>query len=76
VQLNLPETGVCSSNVPLDSDRIDGGGGCCGPTPADTAATADRGLATGIGGGLLSAPLTLLPVTGSYASEQAGGCCS
>ncbi len=32
VQLDLPETGVCSSNVPLDSDRIDGApaGGCCG----------------------------------------------
>jgi thioredoxin reductase len=30
VQLELPETGVCSSNVPLDGDRIDDGGGCCG----------------------------------------------
>jgi glycine/D-amino acid oxidase-like deaminating enzyme len=37
VRLDLPETGVCSSTVPLDTDRIDsvsaGGaqsGGCCG----------------------------------------------
>ncbi|MBX6723592.1 MAG: NAD(P)-binding domain-containing protein, partial [Dactylosporangium sp.] len=60
VRLDLPETGVCSSTVPVDSDRIDGSGGCCGPAEADSAA-AGRGLATGIGGGLLSAPLTLLP---------------
>jgi hypothetical protein len=30
VRLDLPETGVCSSTVPVDSDRIDGDGGCCG----------------------------------------------
>jgi thioredoxin reductase len=30
VRLDLPETGVCSSNVPVDSDRFDGNGGCCG----------------------------------------------
>ena len=32
VQLDLPETGVCSSTVPVDSDRIDSqnNGGCCG----------------------------------------------
>ena len=29
VRLDLPETGVCSSSVPLDADRIDSGGGCC-----------------------------------------------
>jgi thioredoxin reductase len=75
VQLDLPETGVCSSNVPLDSDRIDGSGGCCGTTPADGTVPASRGLATGIGGGLLSAPLTLLPVAGSTSGEQTGGCC-
>ena len=36
VQLDLPETGVCNSNLPLDADRIDSGeGGCCGtPGPA------------------------------------------
>jgi hypothetical protein len=32
VQLDLPETGVCSSDVPAGSTRIDGGdAGCCGP---------------------------------------------
>jgi thioredoxin reductase len=73
VRLDLPETGVCSSNVPLDSDRIDGDGGCCTTPAADTVTvSAGRGLATGIAGGLLSAPLTLLPVA---ADEQAGGCC-
>ncbi|GIF23595.1 thioredoxin reductase [Actinoplanes tereljensis] len=32
VQLDLPETGVCSSNVPLDADSItaENTGGCCG----------------------------------------------
>ena len=71
VQLDLPETGVCSSSVPVDSDRIDGGdGGCCGaPEPAG------RGLATGIAGGLLSAPLTLTSVSTPVDGEQAGGCC-
>jgi thioredoxin reductase len=78
VQLDLPETGVCSSNVPVDSDRIDSNdGGCCGAPTAETVAVpTGRGLATGIAGGLLSAPLTLLPVAASGADEQAGGCCS
>ncbi len=99
VRLELPETGVCSSNVPLDSDRIDGSGGCCGATPAgatpagatpagdtpagdtpagDTPAgdtLGGRGLVTGIGGGLLSAPLTLLPVAGTSVDGKGGGCC-
>jgi hypothetical protein len=74
VQLDLPETGVCSSTVPVDSDRIDGNGGCCGTT-ADATAPAGRGLATGTGGGLLSAPLTLLPAAESGSGEQTGGCC-
>jgi thioredoxin reductase len=30
VQLNLPETGVCNSNPNLDTDTIEGSGGCCG----------------------------------------------
>jgi thioredoxin reductase len=30
VRLDLPETGVCSTDVPLDATT---GGGCCGPTP-------------------------------------------
>ncbi|WP_199751936.1 FAD-dependent oxidoreductase [Actinoplanes sp. ATCC 53533] len=75
VRLDLPETGVCSSSVPVDSDRIDGDridgdGGCCGaPEPAG------RGLATGIAGGLLSAPLTLVSASAPTDGEQAGGCC-
>ncbi|MEH1129275.1 FAD-dependent oxidoreductase [Micromonospora sp. CPCC 206061] len=77
VQLDLPETGVCSSNVSPDIDRIDGAsdGGCCGTTASETAVPAGRGLATGISGGLLSAPLTLLPVATPESGEQAGGCC-
>jgi thioredoxin reductase len=76
VQLDLPETGVCSSNLPADattiSDAATGGAGCCG---TDTSIVAPaRGLATGVGGGLLSAPLPLLD--GSARDERAsGGCC-
>jgi len=79
VQLDLPETGVCSSTVPVDSDRIDSNdGGCCAtPTAETVTVSAGRGLATGIGGGLRSAPLTLLPVAAPASDEQAaGGCCS
>jgi cation diffusion facilitator CzcD-associated flavoprotein CzcO len=50
VQLELPETGVCSSN------------------------TAGRGLATGLQGGLLSAPLALTAVTG-YGGQGTAACC-
>jgi Pyridine nucleotide-disulphide oxidoreductase len=61
VQLDLPETGVCSSTSALgDSD----GGSCCG-----TSATAPQGLATGIAGGLLSLPILNTP------PATAGGCC-
>ncbi|GAA3149440.1 thioredoxin reductase [Kribbella aluminosa] len=51
VQLDLPETGVCSSNLAYggSADEADG---CCGPAPQ--AVLADRGLATGISGGLLT----------------------
>jgi thioredoxin reductase len=64
VQLDLPETGVCSSSVPLDADSITAeAGGCCGtPEPAG------RGLATGVSGGLLRSPLTVIDV-------PASGCC-
>src|SRR5699024_7555458 len=76
LQLDLPETGVCSSNIPTDSPTItaDGGAstGCCGPTPQQAAA--GRGLATGIAGGLLSTPLPLVAVA-QPAVEQAEGCC-
>ncbi|MEO3806797.1 FAD-dependent oxidoreductase [Nonomuraea sp. B1E8] len=52
VQLDLPETGVCSSNLAeAQEQRV--------------------GLATGISGGLLSAPLPLATAT----AESGGGCC-
>jgi cation diffusion facilitator CzcD-associated flavoprotein CzcO len=53
VQLNLPETGVCSSNLAYgESDEE--AGGCCGPAPQAVSAPSGRGLATGISGGLLT----------------------
>ncbi|MFF5176164.1 FAD-dependent oxidoreductase [Micromonospora sp. NPDC000089] len=65
VQLDLPETGVCNSN-PDDSAT---GDNCCGPAPVG------RGLATGITGGLLTAPLNLVTLAAAPADTQAGGCC-
>ncbi|MEU4241356.1 FAD-dependent oxidoreductase [Actinoplanes sp. NPDC026619] len=45
VQLDLPETGVCSSSQDLGNDTIDaGGGGCCGAPAAETVPA--RGLLT------------------------------
>nr|WP_221379256.1 FAD-dependent oxidoreductase [Actinoplanes polyasparticus] len=68
VRLDLPETGVCSSNVPLDSDTIDGAGpGCCG-TPAAAPEPA------GISGGLVRTPLAV--ITGPSGTDQGGGCCN
>ncbi|NES17135.1 MULTISPECIES: FAD-dependent oxidoreductase [Micromonospora] len=67
VQLDLPETGVCNSN-PAESTGSDS---CCSPTPA--AQAPGKGLATGISGGLLSAPLNL--ITLDAAPGQTGGCC-
>ena len=73
VQLDLPETGVCNSDPIVGDDTIaDGGGSCCGAPTADQ--TAGRGLATGISGGLLSAPLTLIDV--SRPGTYSGSCCS
>ncbi|GIH19548.1 flavoprotein [Rugosimonospora africana] len=76
VHLDLPETGACSSSFVVDEDgRIQGesaSAGCCG---APAAEATGRGLATSINGGLLSAPLTLIPV-GAPKADQAGGCCS
>ncbi|MGQ5261362.1 FAD-dependent oxidoreductase [Micromonospora sp. ZYX-F-536] len=69
VQLDLPETGVCNSN-PADSAT---GDSCCGPVP--TAEPAARGLATGVPGGLLSAPLNLIALDAAPGDGQAGGCC-
>ncbi|MGW6282067.1 FAD-dependent oxidoreductase [Kribbella sp. NPDC055071] len=55
VQLDLPETGVCSSNLAY-GETADEAGGCCGPAPqaVEISAPAGRGLATGISGGLLT----------------------
>ncbi|MET7835232.1 FAD-dependent oxidoreductase [Micromonospora sediminicola] len=69
VQLDLPETGVCNSN-PDDSAT---GDGCCGPAPATEPTS--RGLATGISGGLLAAPLNLVTLDAAPANAQTGGCC-
>jgi glycine/D-amino acid oxidase-like deaminating enzyme len=90
VQLDLPQTGVCSSNLAYggtDEDTEDAaGGGCCGPSPQavqiDT--PVPRGLATGISGGLLTIiedrPTTTAQAahaTQSTQSAQGGqsGCC-
>jgi NADPH-dependent 2,4-dienoyl-CoA reductase/sulfur reductase-like enzyme len=70
VQLELPETGVCSSNPTAGDAAQEAGGGCCGPAPA-AALRVGRGLATGIAGGLLSAPLALTDVS----SGSKSGCC-
>lgn len=72
VQLDLPETGVCNSNADPDSDTITSSGGCCGPA---TTTPAVRGLATGIAGGLRSAPLTLITLTPSGSGEQPDNTC-
>jgi hypothetical protein len=59
VRLDLPETGVCSSNLADDGDQT-AEASCCGPAPADAA----RGLATGVGSGLLGLPLVSLRTDG------------
>lgn len=65
VQLDLPETGVCSSNLAYGGSAEEAGG-CCGPAPQ--AAPAGRGLATGISGGLLT-------VIDATPSTKSSGCC-
>jgi thioredoxin reductase len=72
VQLDLPETGVCSSNLtdaPSSNDQA--AGGCCGPAPqaVELSAPAGRGLATGITGGLLT-------VIDDKPTTSESGCCS
>jgi len=54
VQLNLPETGVCSSNLAYGDSADEAPGGCCGPAPVSIESPVSRGLATGISGGLLT----------------------
>jgi hypothetical protein len=70
VQLNLPETGVCSSNLAYGDSADESAGGCCGPAPqaVTIGAPAGRGLATGISGGLLTV-VDAKPATQS-------GCCN
>jgi glycine/D-amino acid oxidase-like deaminating enzyme len=69
VQLDLPETGVCSSNLAYAGEE-NTDAGCCGPTSQvlTLAAPAGRGLATGIAGGLLTV-IDEKPATQS-------GCCN
>jgi Pyridine nucleotide-disulphide oxidoreductase len=64
VRLELPETGVCSTDL---ADAAGQSLSCCGPAPADAA----RGLATGVSGGLRSLPVIAL------ATEASSGenCC-
>lgn len=63
VRLALPETGVCSTNLAVDTTEAS----CCGPVPnPDT----KRGLATGVSGGFLS-----LPLVDAGASQTSGGSC-
>jgi thioredoxin reductase len=82
VRLELPETGVCSTSLPgsvVEAEgcgsscgtaepaaRADEGAGCCGTTPV----LVNVGLPTGISGGLLSTPLTVVGTSGG------SGCCS
>ncbi|GAB3840268.1 FAD-dependent oxidoreductase [Kribbella italica] len=69
VRLNLPETGVCSSNLAYGDSADEAGGGCCGPAPqaVTISAPSGRGLATGISGGLLT-------VVESKPTTQSGCC--
>ncbi|WP_229074875.1 FAD-dependent oxidoreductase [Actinoplanes sp. DH11] len=81
VRLDLPETGVCNSNPVEGDDTIAAGDGCCGaPASADApsvdaAEPAGRGLATGIAGGLLTAPLNLITLGDKPSEGRAGSCC-
>jgi thioredoxin reductase len=74
VQLELPETGVCSSDLAFGDDQTTSqSGGCCGPAPV--VEPAGRGLATGVAGGLLATPLPLVTIGASNDTETAGGGC-
>jgi hypothetical protein len=71
VQLDLPETGVCSSNLVYGDSDDNAAVDCCGPAPA--AASTERGLSTGVAGGLAAAPLAL--AVADVSPRAAGGCC-
>ncbi|MBG0566603.1 FAD-dependent oxidoreductase [Actinoplanes aureus] len=75
VQLDLPETGVCSSDLLDAQEGATAGSGCCGTSEPVTVEPAGRGLATGIAGGLLTAPLTLITLGEKPAEGQTGTCC-
>ncbi|WP_433796479.1 FAD-dependent oxidoreductase [Actinoplanes sp. CA-252034] len=75
VQLDLPETGVCNSDPVEGDDTVTGGGGCCGTPASAVAEPAGRGPATGISGGLLTAPLNLITLGAEPAESQGGSCC-
>jgi thioredoxin reductase len=64
VQLDLPETGVCSSSLAPDADE--NSAGCCGSTSSEPAL---KGLATGVAGGLITLPLVSATTSGG------GSCC-
>jgi thioredoxin reductase len=70
VQLNLPETGVCSSNLAYGDAAEEASGGCCGPAPqaVEISAQTGRGLSTGISGGLLT-------VIDDKPATTKSGCC-
>ncbi|MEU0094574.1 FAD-dependent oxidoreductase [Kribbella sp. NPDC006257] len=66
VQLNLPETGVCSSNLAYGDLSGDEAGGCCGPV--GISGPVGHGLATGISGDLLTV------IDDAPAATQSGCC--
>lgn len=71
VQLELPETGVCSSSNGITiSEEAETGSGCCATAPVAT--ETKKGLATGIAGGLLSLPLVTV---GAPAAESSSTSC-
>jgi hypothetical protein len=49
VELNLPATGVCSSDLALEADGASAGGSCCGTAPAEPQLVT---LGVGIPGGV------------------------
>jgi thioredoxin reductase len=67
VRLELPETGVCSSELVYGDGAA--AGGCCGTAPVADAVPVGRGAASGVTGGLLAAPLVLTEV-----GSAGGGC--
>lgn len=67
VRLELPETGVCSTDLGRNASGSTDNA-CCGPTPA--AVEPAGGLATGFAGGLLALPLVQVGTT------DASGCCA